>query len=167
MNVRGNNTEKPTHRRDKGMGVIEAVTILAGIAGLMTAAVVTSNSLRTSSAEAQTHATLRELRQALMSYQAEHKTLPSGPTERVITTLLQSASSRVFMQKLPISFADRNRPTVYDGYGHAIRYFGPEDKPTQGADFVSAGPDGRFGDPSHPSPLGIDDLRGVDFEVMP
>lgn len=149
------------------MGLIEAVAILAGIAALLTAAVATSNSLRTTSADAQTRATLRELRQALVSYQAEHKTLPPGGTEAVVGALLRDPSSRAFMQKLPISITERDRPSVYDGYGHAIRFFGPEDKPTQGPDFVSAGPDGKFGDPAHPSPPGIDDLRGFDFEVMP
>jgi hypothetical protein len=70
------------------------------------------------------------------------------------------------MEKLSVSIDNRDAATVYDGYGRPIRYFGPADMPPQGPDFVSAGPDGLLGDPDGHSPQAVDDLRGVDYQVV-
>jgi hypothetical protein len=135
-----------THRR-LGLGLVEAVVTLVALAGVLGGLVATSTSLRTGSSEQQTRTTLRQLRLALNRYVADHGDTLPGPTARALATLLQDPAARGPMSDLVFAADEQGRSMLRDGYGHAILYVGPEAKLPQGADFVSPGPDGKFGTP--------------------
>lgn len=106
--------------------------------------------------------------------------LQRGPTHAVLSALLANPATAAVLREVNVESDANGSLIVRDGYGRAIRYLPPapgmtpapgsspapgttsgddtagaatSGSGTSGGDFVSAGPDGRFGDTSDPTPF--------------
>lgn len=175
------------------MTLTEMVLALVLIAGVLGGLQMLSASLRADSADEQTRRTLRTLRAAAILHHhlaqrgeanaASVAALRTGPTDAALAALLAHPRTAAILAPVETAFtrtAD-GRLIARDGYGRAIRYLPPPpSRPDQPADayhdtpgdFVSCGPDGRFGDPPASDPAGYtpgtaDNLYGSDLEFQP
>jgi hypothetical protein len=151
------------------MTFLEMLLSLSVVAGVLGGMVVASDGVRARHAERQTLGTLRTLRVALLQYRAEHGVFPAGPTSACLGSLLAMPGAGGVLRGLPMGRAEDGGPAVLDGYGRAIEYIPPGEGQVQQPDFVSAGPDGRFGDlhagRGRGSPAAVDNLYGSDTEA--
>src|SRR5690606_18809275 len=126
-----------------------------------------SASLRNDTADARTRQTLATLRRALLHYEETHGRGLAGSTPRGIETLLADRTTVSIVQSLTLTRTDEGA-TVLDGFGRPVRFQPRAADGARQADFVSAGPDGRFGDPTSTNPdersAAMDNLYGSDME---
>lgn len=146
-------------RRRRAMTMVELLLAMVLVAGCLGGLVLTSNSLRSGYAQRQTRATLVSLAQALTAYQAANHAWPPPPTDAALTALARDPASSVFLGSVPIARDAAGQSILRDGYGRTIRYVAA-DGAQRRADFVSPGPDGRFGDTSLDNPGEPGSARG-------
>ncbi len=159
-----------TTGRSAGMALVEMLLAASVIGIVLGGLILASQSLRTETCEQQTRSTLRHLRAALRQYHQRHGAWPSGPT---ITTAVKALRADPAAAPLLAHITVRTGPggqiDVHDGYGRPIRYVVEPRGGKIQADFVSAGPDGRFGDPasthSHVRSDAVDNLYGSELET--
>lgn len=153
-----------------GMSLVEMLLSLATISLVLGGAVLVSESLRAGTADHQTRETLMALRVALTAYHDHHGRWPRGSTEsEAIRELATDPSTLSLIQSLRVNTDPRGRTRVFDGYGKPIRYIVRAEGDASYADFVSAGPDGKFGDLASDSPQvrndAVDNIYGSDLEA--
>lgn len=72
------------------------------------------------------------------------------------------------MQNINVVMLHNRLPIVRDGFGHEIKYLAPLPNINASPDFVSAGLDGEFGDPTSKNQktkqAAIDNVFGIDTE---
>lgn len=158
-----------THHHNLAMGFIEMLLSIAVIGCMLIMLILVSNSLRTETAEQDTRQTLRMLRVSLLQYHQEHDAWPKGPTPFALMQMLSDPSSRDTMHNVSVVMLRNKLPIVRDGFGQEIRYLAPNAySPTDLPDFVSAGFDGDFGNPTgqtvQAKQAAIDNVFGVDTE---
>lgn len=150
------------------MGFIEMLLSIVVIACMLIMLILVSNSLRTETAEQDTRQTLRLLRVSLLQYHQEHHNWPKGPTPYALMQMLSDPASRDTMHNISVVMLRNRLPIVRDGFGQEIRYLAPQPKSPYPPDFVSAGLDGDFGDPtaanSQTRQAAIDNVFGIDTE---
>ncbi|HAI10114.1 MAG TPA: hypothetical protein DCM28_00290 [Phycisphaerales bacterium] len=151
------------------MGFIEMLLSIVVIACMLSMLILVSNSLRTQTAEQDTRQTLRMLRVSLLQYHQQHNTWPKGPTPFALMQMLSDPSSRDAMHNVSVVMLRNKLPIIRDGFGQEIRYLAAiPQSPTALPDFVSAGLDGDFGNPTSDNPhskqAAIDNVFGVDTE---
>ncbi len=139
-----------TNTHNLGMGLVELVLALVVIAGVLGLMIVVTNSLRAESAEAATRQTLSLLRATLRYYHEQTQRWPAGDANSALATLIKAADAQSPINALALVANPNGTYVVRDGYGRPLAY-----QPSQTGhepDFVSAGPDGQFGDPQSPDP---------------
>jgi len=172
-NVRGRSihaAKQVAFNRYGGMTLIELLLTGTFIAMILGGLILISQSLRNDACEQQTRSTLRQLRAALQAYRLQYNTWPKeSKTSAAVKTLLTDAATASIVSVLNLGKDDQNQLCVRDGYGHAVQYVVQSRRNTTHADFISAGPDGRFGDlTSQSSRLrddAADNLHGFDLET--
>ncbi len=133
-------------RATAGMGLGEMMLTLAGIALFLGVLMTVSNTVRAENADHQTRAILRSLRMAVMQYHSMTEAYPPGPVSVAIHYLQRLPECEVHLRGLKLR-ADRDGfMTIDDGFGRPLRYIDPTMQRMRIGDFVSAGPDGLFGD---------------------
>jgi type II secretory pathway pseudopilin PulG len=172
------------HFRGRGMTFTEMLLSMVLVAAVLGGLQVVSASLRAESADEQTRRTLRALRAAaVLHLRLEHNgdvsadavaALRGGLTADVLKVLLANPRTASLLASLRVDHAADGSLIVRDGYGRPIRYLPPaatdDDtnvRTTTPGDFVSAGPDGRFGAPAGNDPAAADNLYGSDMETQP
>ncbi len=129
------------------MGAIELVVSMAVVGVLLGGVVLVSESLRVSTSDQQTRQTLRRLSMATDAYRRAHGDWPPcSSTARCVGALLADPVSAPMVRSLRLSTDSQGVIHVHDGYGQPIRCISGDKSQTAKPDFVSAGPDGRFGD---------------------
>ena len=161
---------EPATIRRSGMGLAELLLCVAVVAMVLGGLVLISQSLRDEACEKQTRQTLRRLRAALHEYHLRHRGWPPGPTtDQAIRSLLADPATARMVGPLSLSTDDQGKARICDGYGQPVRYVIRSQGDANDADFVSAGPDGRFGDLASPQPSlrteAADNLYGADLET--
>ncbi len=151
--------------------LLSMVLVSAVLGGLQ----VLSASLRAETADEQTRRTLRSLRVAAVLHHRLHEqgevsddavaALRHGPTSAALAVLQAHPRTAALLASVKIDFAADGTMIARDGYGRPIRYL-PAAAPPAAGDFVSAGPDGRFG-ASPADPAAADNLYGSDLETSP
>ena len=129
-----------------GMNLWEMLLVMTAIAvtlGLLSGA---SNTLRSHNAQQQTINTLRSLRLALDQYHQSTGAFPPEPFSVAVHYLQANPSSATHMQALKFTTNSQGFTTLADGYGRAITYNHLTIHGQYAPDFISAGPDGQFGD---------------------
>ena len=141
---------------------------IAVIACMLILLILVSNSLRTETAEQDTRQTLQLLRVSLLQYQQQHDTWPKGPTSSALLQLLSDPSSQDTMRNLNVLILHNKQAIVRDGFGQEVRYLAPKPQSPYPPDFLSAGLDGDFGNPTAINPASkqaaIDNVFGIDTE---
>ncbi len=138
-------------RRRAAMTVFELLLSLAATCTVLGIVLLISASLRADVAEKSTRETLTALYEALGEYQQDtQKQLPADPDEAVKTLFAHTRASGM-LTTLPWTQI-QGTLIVRDGYGRAIMYLPGADDGAHAADFVSAGADGYFGDPTSNNP---------------
>ncbi len=149
-----------------GMTLTELMLCSVLAVAVMGALSLVSASLRNDTAEQQTRATLRTLREALVLYRETHGDWPRGSTHEVLEALLSERATMELIEGLTVTRTSEGL-TVLDGFGRAVVYLPVSEDRSEG-DFVSAGPDGRFGDSRSTDPrqrsAAMDNLYGADTE---
>ena len=153
-----------------GMTFVELLLSVAVCAVMLGGVTLVSESLRHDQSDQETRATLRSLRKALNNYYSQHQYCPAGETaSTVLKALLADKETAAVVCELRLSTDAAGVMHVQDGYGRSMRYIIRDRGAAAQADFVSAGPDGRFGDLSSPDPdlqqASLDDLYGADLET--
>ena len=153
-----------------GMTLVELLLTNTFIAMILGGLILISQSLRNDACEQQTRSTLRQLRSALKAYHRQHNTWPQeSTTSEAVKTLLSDNATASIVRPLNLGRDDQNQLCVRDGYGHPVRYVVQSRHNIVHADFISAGPDGRFGDLTSQSPRlrddAADNLYGFDLET--
>ena len=157
-------------RRRTGMTLVELLLASVAIAIIFGGLILASQSLRNDACDRKTRSTLRQLRGALQAYYDRHNSWPPEPTTHAaLSDLLADTASAPFVRSLDLRTDDRGQMCILDGYGQAVRYVIQSGHDAAGADFVSAGPNGRFGDltsenRSHRQDA-ADNLYGWDLET--
>jgi len=184
MNTRTQNPQAATSTTDRsietwkrrktavrrGMTIVELLLSMAASAVTLGGVTLISESLRTDTSDQQTRRTLRLLRISLTHYHNRHAAWPPGPTTAdAVRALLADPEAAVMLRPLRLPDSPQHEWTLRDGYDRPIRYAVGTDGNTVVADFVSAGPDGRFGDlaSDHPERRldAMDNLYGSDLET--
>jgi prepilin-type N-terminal cleavage/methylation domain-containing protein len=159
---------RPATPGRRAFTLVELLLTTAVIGSLFAGLIVVSNSLRADNAQHQTKRTLALLRRALLSYHAEHQGWPASPTTEALRDLRRHPPAGALLVAVGLHTDNRGILSVHDGYGRPVRYLEPAPPRMPLADFVSAGPDGRFGDLSSKLPeqrqAAMDDLFGHDVE---
>ncbi len=160
---------KRTQHHNLAMGFIEMLLSIVVIACMLSLLILVSNSLRTETAEQDTRQTLRMLRVSLMQYHQTNSNWPKGPTPYALMQMLSDPASRDTMHNVSVVMLRNKLPIVRDGFGQEIRYLPPQPgQPNNQPDFVSAGLDGDFGNPTgqtaQSKQAAIDNVYGVDTE---
>lgn len=155
--------------RRRAMGLVELLFSLAAVAIVLGVLVLISESLRRDTSERKTRDVLRTLRMALNAYHDRHDAWPVGPgPAQALAALLDDPVTEAMVRPLSLVTDDQGGLAVQDGYGCPIGYVRRTDGGAERVDFVSAGPDGQFGDlgSGHPKmrSAAIDDLYGSDLE---
>ena len=147
------------------MTLVELMLSIVVTAALMGLLVLLSGTLRRDSADQRTWQLLQTLHEALQRYHAAHAAWPSGPTPEVLRMLLTDSASSDLMENMQLDRLE-GPLALRDGYGRQLKYL-----PTTGSRegcFVSAGPDGQFGNPDAEdaklSGAAIDNLYSRDAE---
>lgn len=135
-----------------GMGLGEMLLTLAGISIMLAVLMMVSNTIRTENAYQQTTSILRSLRLALSQYHSQTSTYPPGPSSVAIHYLQRVPESEAHLRGLRMRADREGFMTIDDGYGRPLRYIDPAEQRLRVGDFVSAGPDGLFGDPHSSDP---------------
>jgi hypothetical protein len=148
IRVRTGRTASLAHRL--GMGLGEMLLTLSAIAILLGVLMMVSNTLRTENAYQQTVSILRSLRLGLTQYHSLTSTYPPGPTSVAIHYLQRLPECETHLRGLRLRADREGFMTIDDGYGRPLRYIAPADQRLRIGDFVSAGPDGLFGDHLNP-----------------
>lgn len=120
------------------------------VVGVMGVLVVISGSLRADDAHQRTQDALSTLNVALQTYHAWGGQPLPADTAAVVQILRQDPSTQPLIAGLPTAPTDRGL-MLLDGYSRPMRYR-PAASPDSVGDFVSAGPDGDFGDADAASP---------------
>ena len=159
---------KPATRQ--GMTLVELLLSVAVSAVTLGGITLISESLRTDTSDQQTRRTLRLLRRSLTHYHNRHAAWPSGPTTAdAIRSLQEDPEAAAMLRPLRPADSPQHKWIIRDGYDRPIRYAVGTDGNTVVADFVSAGPDGRFGDLASDHPKrrldAMDNLYGSDLEA--
>jgi hypothetical protein len=140
------------------------VVLTAGLSAL----VATANAVRTTFADEQTRDTLRRLRLALNQYHSDTGQWPGGDTDTALLNLMQHTGAARLLKDVPINTDGQRYARVLDGYGEVIRFKAAASDLFGRPDFVSAGPDGFFGDPASPdtdiAAMASDNIYGSDTE---
>lgn len=114
-----------------------------------------------------TRQSLLALHQALLEYHNQYGHYPDEPASAVIATLLRDPVTAPILGPVPLKISNS---TIADGYGRPLKYIGPKNSDTDQPDFISAGPDGRFGCPKtdvlNASHATIDNLYASDMEAV-
>lgn len=153
-----------------GMTLVELLLSGVVISIVLGALVLVSQSLRTEACDQQTRSTLHHLRTALHAYHEIHQSWPPGPTTALaVQRLLTDAGTAALVRSLDLGTDIQGQTCVRDGYGNPVRYVIQSRQDTAGADFISAGPNGRFGDLNSSNPKlrddAADNLHGFDLET--
>ncbi len=134
-------------RTRTGMSLTELLLSLALVYLGLGGVALVSESLRTSTADRQTRDTLRTLQACLSSYHDRHGSWPPGPTASdAIKAMLDDPVTAPLIKPLRLSADADGSLQAHDGYGCPIRYLLRPHGSAIHAQFVSAGPDGQFGD---------------------
>ena len=152
------------------MTIVELLLSVAVSAVILGGVTLISESLRTDTSDQQTRRTLRLLRRALIQYHDRHGAWAPGPTTAdAVRALRADPKAAAILQPLRIPDSPEHEWIIRDGYDRPIRYAVETDGNTVVADFVSAGPNGRFGDlaSNHPERRldAMDNLYGSDLEA--
>lgn len=172
MNSRQPQAAKPRpwvpveHRtRCAAMTLIETALNIAVAAALMGVLVLVAGSLRSDSAQQQTRRTLRALREALTTYPTPQDHWQGFTTAQILDMLTQNESAWTKVEPLPrITQAD-GAMAVIDGFGRPIRFQPGSPDDARHADFISAGPDGNFGDDNPRAAM--DNIYGLEIQSNP
>ena len=153
-----------------GMTIVELLLSVAVSAVTLGGITLISESLRTDTSDQQTRRTLRLLRLSLTHYHNRHAAWPPGPTTAdAIRAMQADPETAALLRPLRLVDSPQHEWIIRDGYDRPIRYAVGTDGNTVVADFVSAGPDGRFGDlaSDHPERRldAMDNLYGSDLEA--
>ncbi|MEQ9453103.1 MAG: hypothetical protein RLN76_00745 [Phycisphaeraceae bacterium] len=93
-----------------------------------------------------------------------------GPASIAMTQLTQLEDIRPVIANLPVRVDPNGRVTPLDAYNNPLAYLETSQGAMSVSDFVSAGPDGRFGDAYSDDPAKIsaliDDQYASDFELI-
>ncbi|MEQ9461958.1 MAG: hypothetical protein RIG82_13500 [Phycisphaeraceae bacterium] len=93
-----------------------------------------------------------------------------GPASIAMTQLTQLEDIRPVIANLPVRVDRSGRVTPLDAYNNPLAYLETSQGAMSVSDFVSAGPDGRFGDAYSDDPAKIsaliDDQYASDFELI-
>jgi hypothetical protein len=151
------------------MSLGETLLSLAGIAVILSLLMAVTNSVRAENADQQTRQILRSLRMALDQYHQATHTFPPSPMSVAIHYLQTLPSSQNHMRGLQLRTDSDGFSVIDDGYGRPLRYFRSTPRGDQSPDFVSAGPDGIFGDraatdSTHQQAV-IDNVYGSEVQV--
>jgi len=136
--------------RARGMTLVEMMVAMLLAVAAMGSLSLLAASLRDDTPQRQTQTTLTTLHEAMRIYSAAHDAALPAQTHETLQTLLADERSAAIMRHLPFTRTAHGL-AVLDGFGRPIRYLPPTSATREG-DFVSAGPDGRFGDPHHTDP---------------
>ena len=128
--------------------------------------VLVERAVRHQAAVEHTRQTLRQLNRALALHARNHGHAPTGDAHDALRALQHASADHATLDALPLQrHTDRWRVT--DGFGRPMRYRPPDQTPADHGAFVSAGPDGRFGDPyasqSHAQRAAADNILGHDL----
>ncbi len=150
------------------MTLVELMLSVAIASAVLGVLVLVSASLRAGIGEDRTRQVLLTLHDALATYRQTHETDPAGHTHEVIKLLFEDAATAPILESLSRD-QTQDSDVVRDGYGRPVRYLPPAPDVSLPGDFVSAGPDRRFGDPASDQPddrrAAIDNLYGSDMEA--
>ncbi len=153
--------------RFRGMTLVELLLSSVLAVAVLGALSLVSASLRNDTAEQRTRATLRVLREAMLQYHETHGTWPQGSTHAVLEQLLSNRATLEMVEAVSLTRTAEGL-TVLDGFGRPMRYVVSATSTTGEGDFVSAGADGRFGDPhaedARQRSAAMDNLYGADTE---
>ncbi len=150
------------------MTLVELMLSIAMACAVLGVLVLVSASLRAGIGDDRTRQVLTTLHDALAKYRQTYTADPTGRTHEVIKLLFEDAATAPILESLS---RDRTQgaDVVRDGYGRPVRYLPPAPDGSRPGDFVSAGPDRRFGDPASDQPgdrrAAIDNLYGSDMEA--
>ncbi|QDU71656.1 hypothetical protein [Mucisphaera calidilacus] len=113
---------------------------------------------------------LTQLSTALRHYERETGTTPPGLIQQATAALLDHPDTRRHLDGLPLLLADNDQPILLDAYLNPLAYTETSQGSLPVGDFVSAGPDGRFGNAASDNPEDIDalidDRYSSDFEAL-
>ena len=136
-----------------GMALTELLVAGVVIAAVLGALTVVSGSLRDDSARDRTDDTLTLLARAMSAYHAEHGADPlPQATPDALAALFADPAASEHLADLALERDVNQRPILRDGFGQTLVYLTPTQRGAATGDFVSAGPDRRFGDPFSPDP---------------
>jgi len=130
------------------MTLIELLLCIGVLTILLGMLAATANAVRTTNADEQTRSTLRLLRMALNQYHQDTGHWPVCDTDTALLVLLDNPTTARLLQSVPVSTDGQRYARVLDGYGEVIRFKAVGANYFGRPDFVSAGPDGTFGDPA-------------------
>ncbi|WP_432800263.1 type II secretion system protein GspG [Poriferisphaera sp. WC338] len=160
-------TSKATHRC-LAMTLPETLLSAVIIALVLASLVMVSNSLRANSELERTEYTLTILEHALMVYHKSYETGLPQSTSQMLLALSTDNATRNLLRNIPMKHDPENPDNliILDGFGNPIQYIPPSQRGNVYGDFVSAGPDGQFGDifnKNQEQKVGaIDNLHGSD-----
>ncbi len=164
-------TSQPCLRDRHRLGMTLPAVLLTAVAtlGMLGGVVVVDQSVRTKEATHQTQRTLHQLNVALALYRDHHEDAPAGNASEVIRTLKTDRQCAALLHSLPLQRSDKTGWQIRDGFGRAMRYRTSAETSLGRAEFVSAGPDGQFGDPAGEEREQVraaaDNIRGSDLEA--
>lgn len=139
---------RPTRAARPGMALTELLVTGVVIAAALGALAVVSESLRADTARDRTHDTLTLIASAMSAYHAEYGPAALPPsTPDALAALFYDPATAEDLADLSLERDANYRPMLRDGFGQPLVYLTPAERGAATGDFVSAGPDRRFGDP--------------------
>ena len=148
---------------------MEAMLSAAVVSVVLAVLVLISHTLRAEAGEMNTQQTLTRLRAALLTYHANNDPhiLPVND-QAALRLLLMDPVTGTKIASLPIEHGD-TKITILDGFGKPLIYIPPEETEDRLGDFVSAGLDGKFGDPftgvAENTRAALDDIYSSDMDT--
>jgi len=130
-------------QKERAMGIVELLLVVIVISGFLGMLTLVTNSVRAQSADQQTRQTLSVLRSALVHYHESYGSWPPGHTGTALSALIDQPRDDSPIFSLSVIVEDKGFYVIRDAFGNDVKYLPPRGQ--KDPDFVSAGPDGEFG----------------------